>query len=396
MKRIVMLLLVITLSFSVFTACAILKANEEPIGETIEDTVYTKVTENLIYENNISSTEPFDTEPSEPCSQSDEILNYDDVIEMYKNIVNLYPDYTEEKMNLGVCDGIDSVVNEESKEVYKALFISGYRFYLEDYAMRYLDDGKKYFGYALADINKNGSEELILLNDLYDIIAIFGIEENRPKLLIDNYERNCFCRIDAQGRIYTEKNDSSVLYTQIYLLNNNDALELIEEYQCVKFNYRNHDECYKLTGGEKIRIPKSEWTKATHGWMNGNKARIITKTHADLKFIRLFGELKLYQPSIVSWNWSSSQFFYPENVLIISNISDDTVTFSLYDQYEIYHRKALVQAELNGNIAEFNTDKIKGRIEFGLDSIWMIVEESDIEGIPCGAFLYDKMEISVG
>ena len=396
MKRIVMLLLVITLSFSVFTACAILKADEESIGETIDDTVYTKATENLIYENNISSTEPSNTEYSEPCSQSDEILNYDDVIEMYKNIVNLYPDYTEEKLNSGVYDGIDSVVNEESKEVYKALFVSGYRFYFEDYAMRYLDDGKKYFGYAFTDINKNGSEELILLNDLYDIIAIFGIEENRPKLLIDNYERNCFCRIDAQGRIYTEKNDSSVLYTQIYLLNNNDALELIEEYQCVKYNYRNHDECYKLMGGEKIRIPKSEWMKATHGWMNGNKTGLITKTYADLKFIRLFGELKLYQPPIVSWDWKSSQFFNLENVLIISNISDDAVTFSLYDQYEIYHRKAVVQAELNGNIAEFNTDEIKGRIEFGLDSIWMIVEESDIEGLPCGAFLYDKMEILVG
>ena len=360
--------------------------NSENTVESSEDRV----------ENN--STNDTKKQPSAELSPSFEnISTYDDIITMYKQIVNLYPSYTEEKLLSNQCDGIDSIHNEKTKEIYKKLFISGYRFYFDEYAYRYHEDGKNYFGYSITDLNQNGSEELILLTDQYDIIAVFSMEENRPKLLLDNYERNLYCQIDEKGRFYTERFEASDLYTQIYSLNEYDNLVLDEKYLCVNYGYYNHDECYDITKGEKTRIPKSQWTNLTHGWVCGYDAGIITKTYAKLNFTRLYGELNLYLPDIYTWEWSSFQFYTNENTLFISNLSDHTVSIALYDTfYTPYHRKVSVKATLNGNIAMFDTEDFSGRLEFGLDSIWLIIDESNVSGVPCGTFLYNQVSYSKG
>lgn len=334
--------------------------------------------------------------PDTEIESTDDISNYEGVIALFKDIVNLYPSYTEEKMLLNECDGVDLISDEETKELYKKLFISGYRFYLEDYAYKYQADGRNYFGYAMTDLNKNGSEELILLTDMYDIVAVFSMIENQPKLLLDNYEKKYDCRIDEQGKFYTQYYSADNLYTQIYLLNEFDNLVLDEKYMCVRYNYYDCEECYDITSGEEIRISKAQWTNLTHGWVYGYDAGIITKAHADLNFIRLFGELHLYMPDICSWDWSSRQFATDENAMFISMISSGTVSISLYDCYYIYQCKVSVKAMLNGNIATFETEEISGRLEFGLGSVWLIIEESDVWGVPCGAYLYTELSYSKG
>ena len=391
MKKNWCLLLIFTVLLCALIACDV---TQNDINNTTENTV--ESSENMI-EKDSTNDIPEKQPSSEISASTDDVLNYDDIITMYKQIVNLYPSYTEEKMLSNQCDGIDSILNEKTKELYKKLFISGYRFYLEKYAYKYQEDGRNYFGYTITDLNKNGSEELILLTDLYDIIAVFSMEENQPKLLLDNYEGNCYCRIDEQGRFYTQHSESSDLYTQIYSLNEYDDLILDEKYLCVLYNNIDHDECYDITTGEKIRISKSQWTDNTHGWVYGYNAGIITKTNARFNFIRLFEELHLYLPDIYTWNWNSSQFYDNENTLFISNLTDRTVSIALYDTpLGSYREKASINATLNGNIATFDTEEISGRLEFGLDIIWLIIDESNISDVPCGTFLYDKVSYAKG
>ncbi len=359
-KKFLCLLLIFTLLLSALIAC---DTTQNDINTTTKNTV--ESTENMIEKS--STNDIPEKQPSAEISPStNDVLNYDDIITMYKQIVNLYPSYTEEKMLSNQCDGMDAIHDEETKELYKKLFISGYRFYLKEYAYKYHADGRNYFGYTITDLNKNGSEELILLTDLYDIIAVFSMEESQPKLLLDNYERNYYIRIDEQGRFYTQHFESSDRYTQIYSLN----------------------ECDNLVLNEK---------NLTYEWMYGNSAGIITKTYAKLNFTRLFGELHLYLPDIYTWVWSSDQFYTNENTLSISNLSDRTVSISLYDTFSsLYHHKVSVEATLNGNIATFDTEEISGRLEFGLDSIWLIIDESNILGVPCGAFIYTELSFAKG
>ncbi len=405
-KKFLCLLLIFTLLLSALIAC---DSTQNDINTTTENTVYTTANDiNTTTENTVASTENItengttndipEKEPSPEISTStDDALSYDDIIAMYKQIVNLYPYYTEEKMLSNECDGMDAIDDEETKELYTKLFISGYRFYLEEYAYKYNGDGRNYFGYTITDLNKNGSEELILLTDMYDIIAVFSMQENQAKLLFENYERNYYCRIDEQGRFYTQHSESSNLYTHIYSLDEHDNLVLDEKYLCVYYNTLDHDECYDIMNEEKIRISKSQWTTLTHGWVYGYNAGIITKTYAKLSFTRLFGELYLYLPDIYTWEWSSSQFYDYENTLHIFNLSDRTVSISLYDTfYTPYRHKLSVEATLNGNIATFDTEEISGRLEFGLHSIWLIIDESNISGVPCGTFIYTKLNYLVG
>jgi len=207
MKKILCLLLIFALLLSALIAC---DATQNDINTSTENTL--ESTENII-EKNSTNDIPEKQQSVEISTSTDDVLNYDDIITMYKQIVNLYPSYTEEKMLSNKCDGIDAIHDEETKELYKKLFISGYRFYLEEYAYKYQEDGRNYFGYTITDLNRNGSDELILLTDLYDIIAVFSMEETQPKLLLDNYENNYYCRIDEQGRFYTQRFESSNLYT---------------------------------------------------------------------------------------------------------------------------------------------------------------------------------------
>ena len=390
-KKFLCLLLIFTLLLSALIAC---DTTQNDINTTTENTV--ESTENMI-EKSLTNDIPEKQQSIESSASTDDVLSYDDIITMYKQIVNFYPSYTEEKMLSNKCDGMDAILDEETKELYKKLFISGYRFYLEEYAYKYQEDGRNYFGYTITDLNQNGSEELILLTDLYNIVAVFSMEKNHPKLLLDNYERNYDCRIDEHGRFYTDCVESSNLYTQIYSLNEYDNLVLDEKYLCVRFNYLDHDECYDITNGEEIRIPKSKWTELTHGWIYGHKAGIITKTCARLNFTRLFGELHLYLPEIDTWEWSSFQFYTNENTLFISRLSDRSVSIALYDTvYPTYQHNVSVTATLDGNIAAFDTEEISGRLEFGLDSIWLIIDESNILSVPCGTFLYTELSFSKG
>ena len=101
-------------------------------------------------------------------------------------------------------------------------------------------------------------------------------------------------------------------------------------------------------------------------------------------------------PDIYSWDWNSYQFYTGENTMFISNLSDGDVKFSLYDTYDIYLHKVTIETTLDGNIATFDTEEISGRLEFGLDSIWLIIDESNISGVPCGAFVYTTLSYSKG
>ena len=362
-------------------------------------------TENMLESSTVDSErKSTDTIPSYPPSENPpiancDISNYQGIVDLFRNIVNYYPSYTEAKMLSNECDGVEFIAEKETQELYKSLFISGYRFYLEEYAYKYLEDGRNFFGYSITDLNQNGSNELILLTDLYNIVAVFSMEEAQPKLLLDNFERNYDYRIDNVGRIYAQKNtrgSSNTLYTQIYSLNEHDALNLEEEYFCIDYNNVNEKQCYAVINGEEIQISISEWKELSHGWVYGHTSGIITKTNAQFDFIRLFGELNLYLPDIYSWGCYSSQFDPDENILFISNLSDTAVSVELYDATVLYQRKVFVQAMLVGNTAIFETEEISGRLQFGLDSIWLTIENSNLSSVPCGTFLYTKFSYGKG
>ena len=311
------------------------------------------------------------------------IRGYNDIIEMYKTAVSFYPSCTEQKLSKGIYDGINTIP-QKNRELYKKIFISGYNLYLSEYAPLYMEDGRNYFGYAIADINKNGSAELILMTDLYDIVAIFTTVSGVPQLVIDNCKGESFCRIDEQGRIYIQYFDGhSTMYTEIYSLTSIDKIELLEKY------LRDNDyKFYNITGNDKISIDEKEWKAATHGRIYGNAAGIMTKNNTDIEFIRLFGELEIYLPYFHTWEWSSDEH---SHVFSISNFSSEEP-----DKLSVDLGGITVVAKIDGEVATFSTNEVEGRIEFGLDSVWLVITESSTIYATCGSRLYTDVTTFYG
>lgn len=344
------------------------------------------------------TTEPMTEESSSTeeiteSSAQDVQFGYTEVIDMFRSIVDYYPTHDYYKVNLDDSDGTENVP-DELIDIYKRVFISGFLRYRRDYFSEYMHDGRNYFGYALYDVNNNGNEELILLNDRYSIVAVFTLIDGKAELLFDNYS-SPELRLDGDGKIYATKSEDGDAYSWIYILNDGDTPELVKAYHCVKAIYTTSDECYDVTGEERVRVPRSEWEEVAHGRLFNDDAGRITRSSTSIEFVRLFEELHLYTPTGYGFTWSSYYFEDNVNCLDIGNLSPETVKIGLcnttVNTSSIWYEHIFTAtATVEGNVAYFETENISGRVEFGLDTIWLIVEESSIEGVPCGAFIYTE------
>ena len=340
-----------------------------------------------------SETEPI-TQGEETAADSNELMDYGDVVELFRAIVDYYPRYTKAALREGRYYGIDDIASENTRDIYKRLFVSGYALYFDTYAMQYMEDGRNSFGYAIHDLNGNGSDELILLSELYEIVAIFTVKDGRPELLFDSFDTEYEYTIDKEGRIYqshyvNEDNNYAIdLHTTVYALNGADAPEIAAQYVGIDANVENSDECYDITGGQKTRISRSEWESLTYGRLLGYERGIINKTHTDFEFVRLFGDLYLYSP--YTWEWESEQFETHKNVLCVSLTDEGLVSIGLIDMTP-FENKANVSATLDGNVARFESPQMSGSLEFGLDCVWLVIDSSNISALPVGAYLYTEV-----
>ncbi len=117
------------------------------------------------------------------------------------------------------------------------------------------------FGFARADLNKDGIQELILLDSNYAVLAIFTELDGSPALL-DSYTDVRRAFIDADGRIHVkvgiiEGNESNSEYF-VYEINGTelkcltaigveyDSSDLVERY-------------YKLENGTAVDVEKTDW-----------------------------------------------------------------------------------------------------------------------------------------
>jgi len=321
--------------------------------------------------------------------------NYDEIIRTYKAIVKCFNNYTVEKYRNNEYTSTVDFPSEEIEETYKKIFFSAFYHYKDDYATAYLDDGRNYFGYALYDINKNGSDELILLNDHYDIIAIFTNHGENTQLIICNEPH---CRIDTNGRIYTQKiiEETHDLFPwsdryydmKIYTLSESDELTLAEEY-LADTSFGSDQVFFDVTDGESIEITQAEYLAKTHGYLYNSEAAIITQSSIKLDFVRLFEPINPYLAEVYCWEWHKDRYD-DSSIVLITYMTDSEVNIGFYSGKWIH--EVNVTAARNGESAYFESTKLSGRLEFGLDCIWIIITESEINSFPCGAYIYEYYE----
>ncbi len=114
------------------------------------------------------------------------------------------------------------------------------------------------FGYALEDLNEDGTDELILLESNYTVLAIFSTVNGKAKLL-DAYWSRYGCAILDSGFLHTVGSDGAGDWEDAIQRLSPDGSELldVERYGSRSDKYPD-DHYYRIENGKEEEISKTE------------------------------------------------------------------------------------------------------------------------------------------
>lgn len=341
---------------------------------------------------------------SENTGEVFDFSSYDKILSAYKNIVGNFSEFTKEKWIKGEYDSLYNFNDNESYDVFHCIFYQGIiaKPTKTNFGFDYAENGNNAYGYSKKDLNGDGVEELILLTNDYDIIAIFTIYKNKAVML----KGVSGGWIDNNGRIYIEKSTGGVVGRdgEAYLYEIKDG-----SLNCVigvgyKVNvYLEKEGWYKIENGEKINVSSKE------GEEMYSKFDVIPNRYSSNEYIRSVADLKflpVFEKSLaenIHANKYVNSYFVGGSSVIISAVSDDSVTFSFEciktvgdfvpeTEQEIYKTTISGKAVLKEGRYEFDIDGIKGYLDFSVNSVWVIVTESGNDKVEAKAYLFNYRE----
>ena len=291
MKRIFVILMCLIMVLSLFS-CNNKNINDNENDHNINDNENDN--ENDHTNSNPNSEINSDDSNQENSADYIKILDmYRKILDMYRSIIEILPNYVDSKEAMDDYCAELGIVDEEEKELFKKLFWSTFDF----------KKSPPYIlscGYAAKDLNGDGVDELVLLNNEYYIMAIFSYADGKP-VLLGNYMPRGSCWIDSDGLLH-ENGSGGAAYTTnaVYkIADGGKELELIVEYgtdgyewiEDVAYTIR-----YKLVDGEKTVITKAEYRDldTKYGKYLGSVAGAeATKEYSGLTFTPLPTEAEI-------------------------------------------------------------------------------------------------------
>ncbi len=114
------------------------------------------------------------------------------------------------------------------------------------------------FGYALEDLNEDGTDELILLDSNYTVLAIFSTVNGKAKLL-DAYWSRYGCAILDSGLLHTSSSGGAADWEHVIKQLSPDGSELLNvvQYGCRSDKFPN-DYYYRIENGKEEEISEAE------------------------------------------------------------------------------------------------------------------------------------------
>ena len=253
--------------------------------------------------DNETSIEQTENNPSNDTSNEEK---YKSILDIYKDVVmNL-----DEKVN-----SKDSPYPEGTKEYeWESAIIV---------ALTTLRLSTNIPGYAFCDLNKNGTDEMLLLLDDYTVLAIFSFADGKP-VLLDNYWNRKKCTIEQDGtiQVYGSGGADTSSFSMFKISDNDKELVLLEEY-----GTDGHDpetlvtHYYKILNGTKTPITVLEYAAALSQGVYSSVEELAkhTKENADFEFIpleldykKVFEKILNYEMKINSedkYLWEFLQYF---------------------------------------------------------------------------------------
>lgn len=330
--------------------------------------------------------------------------SYEAILETYKAISDCYPEaFNYRRWLYGEYDNLFVFSNDLAFEYYMQLFntVRG--------------NGER-FGYDLIDLNGDGQDELVLLDEEYNIKAIFTQKEGVPVLLMA-FGVDEICWLDGQGLIRVDRRENHVLEYGTYEFTQKGELHLLHSF-CVKERWR-----YLTRDGktEKITFEESlEWYDDYCVYPEHVKPNEYTRDVSKLTYTPLTQPTEDPVQAAVGKTWrtggsmeetTGKNSAYYAIYMTLENVTDTQMDVNFKYAFTYYYKDPnqestvpgisyyipdttesflSVKAHKENGVFVFDENGIKGRIEFGQDYQWLIIEESTDERFFVGAHCCDE------
>lgn len=326
-----------------------------------------------------------------------DISSYEGILELYRTVVSCMKDYSYADYMTGAYDEKLTFPDDESYEIYNRL-LDACRSQRRRYSYsstEYMPDADNAYGYAIKDIGGDSAEELILLSDKYTISAVFTMKNGAPTLIYDSHFGGV--TIGSGGEIFVSiYYDDRHMEYRSYKINSNNELELTD-FAGWYYSVENH--YYALADGRLVES-KEKYNICV------NRIRGLEESAPhplrELDFIPLY-EIEKIDDSYENKEFSYHGSFYDENLIEFSNITEDSFDFTFNYVYSYladpndtkftdYEAEISAKATWDGEGYAFNSDKVRGRIHFGVGIIWIDIIESEDENIECSPIFLKLIE----
>ncbi len=339
----------------------------------------------------------------ETTAPTPDFTSYDGILAAYKIIVESYSEYSDTDWMIGKFDSLFKITDNDTYDVFHQIYYGGIKVKPTEtrFGQEYAKDGDNAYGYAKKDLSGDGIDELIFLNDNYEIFAIFTMKDGCAVLLDDMFG----VWIDGDGYIRKHNitggdvsRDSEVF---VYKLKGSELSTLIALGYKVSWTLEKGD-WYRIDGNTKTVLPFEDGRKLYAEYdipKHGCDENEYTKAFSGIEFIPLF-EAAAPSEKFISPDVNTEEIF--GDTIYLTAISDSEVTFEFnkvnydYDSSTNVETKEVVtvtgDALRDGNKYVFDIDGFKGYIEFAVNSVWIVFSESPNELVPCAAYLFGTPE----
>ncbi len=304
----------------------------------------------------------------------------------------------------GKLDACFTYDSDEEFRVYNHLMLMARQYAPNNgvlFSNTYPEGGENAYGYCEADINGDGSDELLLMTDDYCVFSIFTTVKGKVVYMEDytDFLLDWGLRgMDAEGRFYGWRSTIEGLGREWSVFGMGKDGRLTQTLGLKEVFYSENDGYFKTEDGEYVSITKEEYEALKAEQYDkfdfatvGTDGEVIRNT-MNLTFTPLFAFPTPDQMDLSS-AWENYRYD-PARPLYLGALREDSIRFHWIGlDYEGNRTDTFISATatLTDGKYVFEADGVKGYLEFGVCKVWLVVEASEKENVLPRAYLMDTM-----
>ncbi len=324
--------------------------------------------------------------------------DYAAIRETYKAISTCLNKFNSFAWHTGEYDRLFAFPNEIAFEYYNRLLYAAYHSHSN-------------VGYDEIDLNGDGVDELVLMNEDYNIKAIFT-QKNGSPVLVDAFTPETTCWLDDRGFIHVDREDYNELEYSLYEFAKNGDYDLVYSV-LVAENYNRYltknGKTEQITYEESMKIYYDDYCRYSEPFQPNEQTRNVSQlTYTPLtepiKDLVKDASEKTWIKSASLEKTSGKDLAYSNTYVSFENVTDLQVNVNFKYSFTFYYpdpdrenwllddtteSSLSITAHAANGVFAFNESGVKGRLEFGQNYLWIIIEESVDQRFPTGFHCYE-------